>query len=309
MALHCGITLSTGAVIMLLGLPLMADTVAEAVDTGTRLVASAPPSVPAPQRIHLEYSAMCGDRVRVDRTLTTNLRQTTLRNGDPEATVADLATHHYRYSETVLALGPSGRLAAVRRTYEVARHSSMHDGRDGTLMPWDLEGKTVTVRSHAGIATISGVSAPRGDECSVLDQALDDDVERFVLSGDRAVGDEWEMPRQLPASGLPNATCRGRAKLAGFAMVSGIRCARITFRAHVSGVDLSGRRVTLEVAGATSWSPDLRRTVACTYEGSATTDFDTQQGADMVTVSSTGTVKLARRMNWLQIDGRQLTKL
>lgn len=292
--------------LVVMALPTVADSIADPITVGPS--PSSVSAVTAPSRLRFDHSTACGDRVCVDSMMRATSLQTTLRNGEPDATVADLSTHRYRYREKILGMGPSGRVTAVRRAYEVARHTSMHDGRAGTARPWDLEGKTVVVSDHAGIATISGISSPRGDEASVLETALTDDISELVLFGDRAVGEEWNLPGLLTSSPMGNATCRGKARFDGYAVAGGLRCAQISFTAVVVNTDSTGRRITLDINGSTYWSPQLMRTVACTYEGATKTVFDTQQGADVVQVTSTGTIKLSRTMTWLEIDGNRVTR-
>lgn len=264
--------------------------------------------VAAPATMKLACAYTPGDTVLTERVISTDLARVATENGVRVSTIHERTTNRYVYLQTYLAVWPDGRPQTIRRTYRVATITHPIDGRTVPLVVKSLQGKTVTITNRQGIAEVEAPPGLDADDVESLYQALTDDFERMVLTGERKVGDTWPAPSRVDLVIMFNATCTGSIRLDRLVQYNGMRCARITMRNRVRGVNQNGAEVTTEGPTTVHWAPSLGRALAASTRGTLRVHATTNQGADIMDVTSEGTLHVDRKMTWITVGGKRIRK-
>lgn len=272
--------------------------------TGLALLASAVHGGPAALDLRLAYTP--GDEVLTERVISTDMTDVSTENGDIASTSRGRRTNRYVYLQTYLAVWPDGRPQTVRRTYRVATSTRASAGHAPVTVVSPLQGKTVTVTNRQGIAEVNSPAGLEADDTESLYQALTDDFERMVLTGEHKLGDTWSPPPHVDLVIVIHATCTGTARLDRMVQYGGMRCARITMTNVVSGVSQTGAEVTKEGPTVVHWSPGLRRPLSASTRGTLRIHQVTNQGATIVDTRSEGTLNVDRRLTWIRVAGKRV---
>lgn len=258
-----------------------------------------------PVRFRIAYAV--GDQATIERLFTTDM--TTVVSTDDVGTAVnrEKVTYRYRYRQRVGATWPSGRPQQVKRIYEIATVTRIKPSAKVSKEVSPIQGTAIEVSDRDGVAQISAPTGLDPYTSRSLGQALMDDVERYALTGDRRVGETWPMPSSLSAVIVLSAKCEGTCRFEAIEMHAGRRCARVSLRLKLDGVDPDGAAVRSTQHGTAWWAIDIQRAIEITVDAETKTEFTTREGARVVHTSREGTMHLSRRIRWTELGGRKVT--
>lgn len=268
----------------------------------TAMMAGAGPAV----KLSCVYAP--GDTALVTRSITTDMNRVTREDGLVVESSRETVTHRYVFLQTVVSVWPSGRPQTVRRAFRVAEVIRRVPGHVTRTETQSLVGKTITISNRTGVTTAEIPPGLDREDTESLNQALNDDFERMVLTGERVVGDTWDAPLRVDLVIMIHASCVGTIRFDRMTQFDGERCALVTMWTRVSGTSDSGAEVTTEGPSSAIWSPRLRRALAGATSGSLTVHSTTMRGATLVDVTSQGQLRVDRRLHWMRVDGKPVKR-